>query len=45
MKHYTERFTDLGKLNPVWFGFRLKLIFATPTAASKNHAQFKSFQI
>jgi len=33
----TERFTDLGKLNFLWwFGFRLEPIFTTAPATSKN---------
>ncbi len=42
----TERFTDLGKLNLLlwWFDFRLKPIYTTAPAASKNDAQFKSGQ-
>ncbi len=41
----TENFTDLGKLNLlVWFGFRLKSIYATAPATSKNDIQFKSGQ-
>jgi len=39
----TERFTDLGKLNSLWwFGFRFEPIFTTAPAASKNSAQFES---
>jgi len=41
----TERFTNLGKLNfPMRFDFRLKLIFNTTPAASKNTARLKSGQ-
>jgi len=44
-KQPTEHFTDLGKLNfRWWFGFRLKPIFSTAPAASKNNAQFKRGQ-
>jgi len=43
---HRECFTDLGKLNfPMRFGFRLKPIFNTAPAASKNNTQFKSGQI
>ncbi len=41
----TERFTDLGKLNFLMvFRFRLKPIYTTVPAASKNYVQFKSGQ-
>ncbi len=42
----TERFTDLDKLNVVIvvYSFRLKPIFTTAPAASKNDAHFKSGQ-
>jgi hypothetical protein len=42
---YTVCFTDLGKLNlTMVVDFKLKPIFATAPAASKNEACFKSGQ-